>query len=104
MMCKLMPLRDLWMGEMRAMEVQGRKVLLVHVENAVTAFPDRCLHKAVALSTGRLEGCVLTCSAHEWQYDVRSGAGINPAGVALPRYPVEVRDGEIWIDIDRPLG
>jgi toluene monooxygenase system ferredoxin subunit len=43
---------------------------------------------------------VLTCSAHEWQYDARTGRGLNPANVTLPRYPVEVRNAEIWIDCD----
>lgn len=85
---------------MRPFAIDGKKVLLVHVNGVISAFPDRCLHQGVALSTGRLEGCVLTCSAHEWQYDARTGQGLNPANVALPRYPVEVRNAEIWIDCD----
>jgi toluene monooxygenase system ferredoxin subunit len=93
-------LADLWSGEMRGIDVHGRKILLVNVGGTVNAFPDRCLHQAMPLSAGKLSGCVLTCAAHEWQYDARTGAGINPEGVALRRYPLEIRDGEIWIDID----
>lgn len=96
---KVCQLADLWVGEMRAVEVAGRQVVLINVGGDVSAFPDRCLHKGVALSAGRLQGCVLTCWAHEWQYDARTGAGINPQGVALTRYPLEIRDGEIWIDV-----
>jgi toluene monooxygenase system ferredoxin subunit len=97
---RICPKSDLWSGEMRGFEVAGRKVLLVNVDGAISAFPDRCLHQGVALSAGRLQGRVLTCWAHEWQYDACTGAGINPEGVALPRYPLEIRAGEIWIDLD----
>jgi toluene monooxygenase system ferredoxin subunit len=91
---------DLWSGEMRGIELHGRKILLVNVDGTVNAFPDRCLHQAMPLSAGKLVGCVLTCAAHEWEYDARTGAGINPQGVALRRYPLQIRDGAIWIDID----
>jgi toluene monooxygenase system ferredoxin subunit len=93
-------LRDLWRGEMRPLVVDGQRILLIHTTAGLTAIPDRCLHQGVPLSTGRLQGCVLTCSAHEWQYDVCTGAGLNPDNVRLLRFPVEVRDGEIWIDVD----
>jgi nitrite reductase/ring-hydroxylating ferredoxin subunit len=42
---------------------------------------------------------VLTCSAHGWQYDARSGRGCNPTGVALLRLPVEIRGADIWVDL-----
>jgi toluene monooxygenase system ferredoxin subunit len=93
-------LSDLWMGEMRGLEIAGRKILLVNVDGQISAFPDRCLHQGVALSEGRLQGCVLTCRAHEWQYDLRTGQGINPAGIALSHNPLEIREGQIWIDLD----
>jgi toluene monooxygenase system ferredoxin subunit len=91
---------DLWVGEMRGIEIEGHDVLLVNLGGVVSAFADRCLHQGVRLSAGRLSGCVLTCVAHEWQYDARTGVGINPEGVALRRYPLEIRDGKIWIDLD----
>ena len=93
-------LADLWSGEMRGIQLHGHKILLVNVGGTINAFPDRCLHQAMPLSAGRLVGCVLTCAAHEWEYDARTGAGINPQGVKLRRYPLEIRDGEIWIDPD----
>ena len=100
MLTRICAVDDLWSGEMRALELEGRKVLLVRAGGAINAYPDRCLHQGVALSTGRLDGCVLTCSAHEWQYDICTGRGINPAELALPRFPLEIRDGGIWIDVE----
>ena len=91
---------DLWLGEMKALQVQGRPVVVIHEEYGVRAFVDRCPHQGFPISRGRLAGSVITCAAHEWQYDARTGCGINPRAVTLTRLPVEIRGGEIWIDVD----
>jgi toluene monooxygenase system ferredoxin subunit len=93
-------LDDVWPGEKIGVIVGGTKVLLVNVDGALRAYEDRCVHQAVRLSEGRLEGSVLTCRLHEWQYDACTGRGINPAGVALRCFPLVVRDGSIFIELD----
>lgn len=95
-------LDDLWLGEMLPVEVHGVSVLLVHTEAGVRAYQDRCTHQAVPLSQGTLEGDVLTCYAHHWCFDVRSGEGINPRRACLRRYPVEVRGEQIYVDVEIP--
>jgi toluene monooxygenase system ferredoxin subunit len=89
---------DLWVGEMSGVRVGGRAVLLINVEGQVRAFEDRCAHLGVPLSQGRLVSGVLTCKAHEWQYEAATGRCLNPCGITLKAFPVEVRDGDIWID------
>jgi toluene monooxygenase system ferredoxin subunit len=96
-------LDDLWIGEMKATTVEGQRVLLVNVDGQVQAFADRCAHQRSPLSLGRLTGRVLTCGVHGWEYDAVTGEGLNPLGVALTRYPVEVRQGAIWIDVNVPV-
>jgi len=96
------PLADLWVGEMRGLTVQGQRVVLINEGGQVSAFADRCAHQGVPISEGRLQGGVITCRVHEWQYDARTGRGVNPASAQLVRYPLEIRDGEIWVDVDAP--
>jgi toluene monooxygenase system ferredoxin subunit len=91
---------DLWSGEMMGVVVDGTRVVLVNVEGTVCAYEDRCVHQGVRLSEGRLEGGVVTCSAHSWQYDARTGEGVNPRGVALARFPVMIGMGAILVDVD----
>jgi toluene monooxygenase system ferredoxin subunit len=91
---------DLWIGEMVGLELQGQRVLLVNVAGNICAYEDRCLHKSFPLSQGKLVGSRLFCRAHEWEYDARTGHGINPSGVALRRYEVQVEAGEILVKID----
>jgi toluene monooxygenase system ferredoxin subunit len=99
------PLADLRGGEMRGLNVEGRRVLLVNVKGHLSAFSDRCLHQAVPLSLGRLQDGVITCWAHEWQYDACTGVGINPDNVELTRFPLKIEEGQIFIDFaEDPAG
>jgi toluene monooxygenase system ferredoxin subunit len=96
---RLAALDALWSGELRGCVVDGRKVLVARRGAEVLAYEDRCAHLGVPLSQGRLEGDVLTCSAHEWTYDLRTGRGLNPASACLKRFPVKVEDGQVWVDV-----
>jgi toluene monooxygenase system ferredoxin subunit len=87
-------LEELWDGEMRPIVVENKRLLLLRVGNEVRVWEDRCAHLGVPLSEGKLEGRVLTCSAHGWQYDALTGDGINPKRACLRRCPVEF-DGDV---------
>ena len=82
----------LWDGEMRGYVVGGRKVLLVRLEGRVFAYEDRCSHLGVALSAGRLDAA--------YQYDARTGSGINPRSACLRAFSVAVEDGWVAVDVD----
>jgi len=97
--CLVAKFDDLWSGEMLGLEVEARPVLLVNLGGRVSAYEDRCCHKGVRLSQGRLEGSRLTCFAHGWQYDVSTGEGINPESVRLRGYPVKIENGDIYVDV-----
>ena len=95
-------LADLAEGELRAAVVDGRRVVVLRFDGAVYAYDDRCAHQGVALSEGRLDGYVLTCTAHDWFYDVRSGQGISPPMACLQRFAVNVEDGQVFVDVSQP--
>jgi toluene monooxygenase system ferredoxin subunit len=95
----VLPESELWVGEMRGLVVNGRRLLLVRTADAVCAYEDRCAHLGLPLSSGKLENGVITCSAHHYAYDARTGRGINPENVALKVLPVCVRDQDIHVDL-----
>ncbi|HWP08055.1 MAG TPA: Rieske 2Fe-2S domain-containing protein [Polyangiaceae bacterium] len=97
---RVLPDAELWTGEMRGLVVGGRRVLLVRTEHAVCAYEDRCAHLGVPLSTGRLENGVITCAVHQYQYDARTGRGINPENVALRALPVCLLGADIAVDVE----
>ncbi len=85
---------------MAAFEVDGREVLLVHLPGGdVRAIQAICPHQAQPLVEGELRGCVLTCRAHRWEFDVATGKSVNPEGEEVRVFPVQVENDEVWVDV-----
>ena len=95
----VMAAAELWDGDMTASTIGDCNVLLIRLDGAVYAYENRCAHLGTALSKGRLDGPVLTCSAHHWRYDVRSGRGVNPAAACLKRFEAKIENGMILVDV-----
>jgi toluene monooxygenase system ferredoxin subunit len=93
-------LDELWEGEMLAVTIDAIDILLCNVAGTVYAYDDRCPHLANPLSRGQLDEHVLTCAAHEWSFDVRSGRGVNPATAVLRSFPVCLDGDTILVDGD----
>ena len=65
------------------------------------AVHDECSHAAVALSEGEVDGCTLECWLHGSRFDLRTGEPTGlPATEPVPVYPVEIRDGDIYVSTD----
>ena len=93
-------LDNLWKGEMEGFEVDGVEVLLVHTDSGeVHAVQAICPHQEVDLAEGELEGKVLTCCMHLWQFDVLTGKGVNPTHAELAKYPVKVEGEDVLVDV-----
>lgn len=79
--------------------VVGEKVIaLFNVDDTYYALDGVCPHQGGPLGQGMLEGCVVTCPWHGWQFDVRSGQHQFNSPLVQPRYEVRV-EGE-WILVD----
>lgn len=94
-----MPFDDLWIGDLVGVEVDGHQVLLVNVDDEIRAYRDRCPHQESPLSDGDLDGSLLTCATHLWEFDALSGCGVNPDDSQLTGYPVRVEDGMIHVGL-----
>jgi 3-phenylpropionate/trans-cinnamate dioxygenase ferredoxin subunit len=70
----------------------------------IYALQDLCSHQAVPLSEGEVADCAIECWLHGSTFDLRTGKPITlPATEPVSTFPVEVRDGEVHIDIDTTL-
>jgi phenylpropionate dioxygenase-like ring-hydroxylating dioxygenase large terminal subunit len=72
-------------------------------DGTVSAFEDRCSHRGYPLSKGELREDKLQCGYHGLTFDRHGvcvyapGQDRPPSGGNLIAYPVEERDGVIWI-------
>ncbi|KQV08112.1 non-heme iron oxygenase ferredoxin subunit [Leifsonia sp. Root112D2] len=65
----------------------------------VHAIGDTCTHGDISLSEGFVEGETLECWAHGSKFSLVTGQALNlPAFEPVPVYPVEVVDGDVYID------
>ena len=63
----------------------------------VFALADRCPHKGGPLSQGIVSGDAVTCPLHGWNIQLDSGQACAPDVGCARKYPVQVRDGEVWL-------
>ncbi len=104
-----------WYAVARSTEVtdQPKGMVLWHQEivlyrdsqGQVQALEDRCLHRFVKLSRGRVVGDDVECVYHGWRFDCNGECTMVPYledNQKLPsgkirRYPVQEQDGFIWL-------
>ncbi|MDG4667215.1 Rieske 2Fe-2S domain-containing protein [Mycobacterium sp. 236(2023)] len=92
-------LESLWEGEMCVVSVGAVDVLLCNIGGQVHAYQDRCPHLANPLSDGELRDNILTCAAHEWVFDARTGNGVNPEVACLHRFSVRTDGDRILVHL-----
>jgi toluene monooxygenase system ferredoxin subunit len=88
---------ELWDGEMESYDLDGQEVLLIRLDGEYHAYDGACPHQSTSLAAGTLDGNLLTCSAHEWEFDARTGQGINPRIACLRRREVRVSGGRVLV-------
>jgi toluene monooxygenase system ferredoxin subunit len=77
-------------------------VLLVNLGGGeIRAYDNRCPHAGSRLSEGRLRATTLQCASHLWEFDARTGAGVNPRTCKLHGYPAEIVDGVVMVRVGR---
>lgn len=86
-------------GTIREVTVAGKVLAVANVAGGFHAIDNTCLHRGGPLGDGVLEGKIVTCPWHGWQYDVTTGKVSQNPSVGVASYPVEVRGGEIFVDL-----
>lgn len=90
-------------------EVRGRGVTVVKGsphdiavfahDDELFAMDNRCPHLGFPMDRGTVKQGVVTCHWHHWRFDLATGGCFTDGGDDVRVYPVEVRDGEVWVDV-----
>jgi len=84
----------------QTLRVDGRTVGLFYHEGEFYATDNRCPHMGFPLTDGSVDDGILTCPWHHARFELSCGDTFDPFADDVQTYPVEVRDGEVHIDVD----
>ncbi len=85
-------------GCARRYEVEGYDICIFNVGGTLHASGDACPHEHVSLGDGAsLDGEIVTCGAHRWQFNVRTGACLEDEAFPLRKHPVGRKDGVVYV-------
>ena len=106
---------DIPHGGRKIVRLEGREVGIFNLEGTFYALKNVCPHQGARVCLGRivgttlpsdvyefkygLEGRILRCPWHEWEYDITTGRSVFDEHVRVVTYAVEVVDGEIAVTI-----
>lgn len=89
-------------GEKRVAELGNREVLVCRTSEGYFALASRCTHAAWPLADEPVEGWQIVCTLHGARFDLRDGCPVTgPARKPLATYPIELRDGELYVSLQR---
>jgi len=101
--------RDTFVSVARFEELQGKGSITVHpngktlvlflYSDKVYALDNRCPHMGFPLDKGSVEDGILSCHWHHARFDLASGGAFDLWADDIDSFPVELRDGEIYVDL-----
>jgi nitrite reductase/ring-hydroxylating ferredoxin subunit len=86
-------------GEAIELVAADRIVALFNVAGQFYALDGICPHQGGPLGKGVLQGCIVTCPWHGFQFDVTSGQHQASASLQQPQFAVKVEDDVVWADL-----
>jgi nitrite reductase/ring-hydroxylating ferredoxin subunit len=92
-------LAEIPVGSIKEVQLAGTPVALANVGGKFYAINNTCLHRSGPLGQGVLEGTVVTCPWHGWQYDVTTGKTVMNPDAGVGCYRTEVQGDEVYVDL-----
>ncbi|HEY3080315.1 MAG TPA: Rieske (2Fe-2S) protein [Chloroflexota bacterium] len=102
-------------GGRKIVKVQGREVGVFNLEGRFYALKNVCRHQGARVCLGKvagttlpsrvyefkygLEGRILRCPWHGWEYDITTGRSMFDPDVKVVSYQVTVEDGKVCLEM-----
>ncbi len=77
MLVEVAKVNEIAPGGLKAVEVNGREIVVCNDDGKIYAIDRRCGHMNAPLDLGTLEGYILTCPMHHAQFDITSGEALS---------------------------
>jgi len=100
---KICDLTDLEEATPRRIEIEGKKLSIVLLNERIYALDDICSHEDVSLSEGEvdIDECALECWKHGSLFSLETGEALSlPATKSVKTYEVRIIDNDVVLVIE----
>ena len=96
---KVAPASEITPKTPKIIEVDGAQIAVFNVNGEFCAINNVCPHRGGPLGEGDLEGSLVTCPWHGWQFDVKTGQSpVNPAA-AVKTFVCKVEGSDVCVEV-----
>jgi NAD(P)H-dependent nitrite reductase small subunit len=88
---------DIKPGNGMVVEMNDKALALFNIDGTIYAIDNTCVHRGGPLGEGDVEGGVVSCPWHGWQYNVKTGACVNNPSAKVDTYQVKVEGTDIKV-------
>ena len=90
-------IEDVKPGQGIVAEVNGQTLAIFNVDGTFHAIDNTCKHRGGPLGEGDLEGEVVTCPWHGWQFNVATGECVKNPTAKVEVYQVKVEGNDVKV-------
>ena len=88
---------DVKQGHGIVAEVNGKMLAVFNVDGNFHAVDNTCIHRGGPLGEGEMEGRVVTCPWHGWQFNVTTGECLKNPSAKVEVYQVKVEGDDVKV-------
>ena len=82
----------------RVIILEDHPVALFNIDGEYYAMDNTCPHRGGSLGNGEIDGDVVTCPWHGWEFNCRTGEAVENREIKVQTYRVSVEDDGIYIE------
>ena len=86
-------------GKIIEIIIGGTAIAVANVGGTYFAISNTCAHADGPLGEGSLDGTIVTCPYHGWQYDLRDGVCKTHPNAKVATFPVQVVGNAVCVQI-----
>ena len=88
----------------KTFNINDQIVAVFNIDGELFAIDDVCPHVGGSLGDGKLEGKLVVCPLHDWQFDLTNGNCVSPEeelsnGWMVDTYPVKFENDDIILSM-----
>ena len=96
---KVAKVNDVQEGKGKVLFINGKEIALFKLNGEFFAMDNTCPHQGGSLGDGSVNGDIVTCPLHGWEFNVKTSTCLLLEHIKLDSYKVEVSGEDVFIDV-----